>query len=314
MKMRIAAVDLVSNTCFPALAAQELGYLKAEGLDVHIELVPMLGATRALRDGSADAMIAGSVHDLLTEFPDWKGAKLVVALSQGTPWLLVVRADLPAKRGEISAVKGLRLTAAEGPDLAFKQMLIESGIDPDRDIDMVELAGARGSDVSFGVFAAEALEAGQIDGFWANAMGSETAVRHGAGKILVDVRRGDDPAEVRYFTFAGLATTEALIEREPDSFAAAVRAIVKAQKALRADPALAREVGRRKFPPEAAELISTVVERDLPFYDPVIHEKAVAGLNRFAQAIGHLSGPVPYERVVAVRFRDLWRSEEGKRR
>ena len=53
--MLIAAVDLVSNTCFPALAAEELGFFKEEGLDVQIELVPMLGATKALRNGSADA-------------------------------------------------------------------------------------------------------------------------------------------------------------------------------------------------------------------------------------------------------------------
>src|SRR5690242_7151827 len=100
--MRIAAVDLVSNTCFPALAADELGFFKGEGLDVTIELVPMLGATRALRDGTADAMIAGSVHDLLTEFGGWRGAKLCVALSQGTPWLLTLRADLPVKRGDFA--------------------------------------------------------------------------------------------------------------------------------------------------------------------------------------------------------------------
>ena len=306
--MRIAAVDLVSNTCFPVLAADELGFFKAEGLDARIQLVAMLGATKALRDGSADAMIAGSVHDVLTEFPEWKGAKLVVALSQGTPWLLVVRADLPASRGDIAAVKGLRLTAAEGPDLALKRMLIEAKIDPDRDLKLVELPGAKARDVSFGVFAARALEAGQIDGFWANAMGAETAVRRGVGKILIDVRRGDDPAEVRRFTFAGMATTDRFIEREPDSIAAAVRAIVKTQGALRADPALAQEVGRRKFPKEAAELIATIVARDAPFYDPVISEETVAGLNRFAQSVGHLPGPVPYEKVVAVRFRDLWRA------
>ncbi|MGH7825066.1 MAG: ABC transporter substrate-binding protein [Candidatus Binatia bacterium] len=306
--MRIAAVDLVSNTCFPALAAEELGFYKAEGLDAHIELVPMLGATKALRSGTADAMIAGSVHDVLTEFPRWDGAKLVVALSQGTPWLLVLRADLNAKRGDISAVKGLRLTAAEGPDLALRQLLIAAKVDPDRDVEIVELPGAKARDVSFGVFAARALEAGQIDGFWANAMGSETAVRRGVGKILVDVRRGDDPANARHFTFAGLATTETLIERDAERIAAAVRAIVKAQKAIRAEPSLAAEVGRRRFPPDAAELIATVVERDLPFYDPVIYEDAVAGLNRFAQAIGHLDAPLPYEQVVAVRFRDLWRS------
>jgi NitT/TauT family transport system substrate-binding protein len=308
VQMRIAAVDLVSNTCFPALAAEALGFYKAEGLDAHIELVPMLGATKALRNGTADAMIAGSVHDVLTEFPGWEGVKLVVALSQGTPWLLVVRADLAAKRGDLGAVKGLRLTAAEGPDLALRQMLIDANIDPDRDLRILELPGAKARDVSFGVFAARALEEGQIDGFWANAMGGETAVRRGVGKILVDVRRGDGPADVRHFTFAGLATTEAQIERDAESVGAAVRAIVKTQKALREDPTLAAEVGRRKFPTEAAELITTIVERDLPFYDPVIYEEAVAGLNRFAQSIGHLTGPAPYEQVVAVRFRDLWRS------
>ena len=304
--MRIAAVDLISNTCFPALAADELGFFKAEGLDARIELVASLGATKALHDGSADAMIAGSVHDVLTEFPQWKGVKIVVALSKGTPWLLVVRADLNAKRGDLSAIRGLRLTAAEGPDLALRQMLIGAKIDPDRDLQIIELPGARARDVSFGVFAARALEAGQIDGFWANAMGAETAVSRGVGKVLVDVRRGDDPGEVRRFTFAGMVTSDIFAESNPTAVAAAVRAIVKTQKALKADPRLAAEVGRRKFPTEAADLISTVVKRDLVFYDPVILQEEVEAMNRFAQAVGHLAGPVPYDEVVARRFRDSW--------
>ena len=308
MQLRIAAVDLVSNTCFPALAADELGYFKAEGLDAHIELAAMLAATKALRAGTVDAMIAGSVHDVLTEFPNWKGVKIAVALSQGTPWLLTVRANLSAKRGDLNSLRGLRLTAAEGPDLALKQMLIGAGIDPARDLQIIELPGAKSRDVSFGVFAARALEAGQIDGFWANAMGAETAVSRGAGKVLIDVRRGDDPAEVRYFTFAGMAVTDHYIEHEPEGVAAAVRAIVKAQKALRADPTLAREVGRRKFPADAAELISNVVARDAEFYDPAITESAIEKMNRFAQTVGHLSRSVPYDQVVAVRCRDLWQS------
>lgn len=307
--MHIAAVDLVSNTCFPALAAAELGAFKQEGLDAEIELVAALGATRALRQGSVDAVVLGSVHDVLREFPAWNGAKLVVALSQGTPWLLVVRADLAAKRGDLGAVRGLRLTAAEGPDLALRQMLIGARIDPGRDLEMIDLAGAKARDVSFGVFAARALEQGLIDGFWANAMGAELAVARGVGKILIDVRRGDDPADVRHFTFAGLATTDAFIEREPARLEAAVRAIVKTQKALRADPSLAREVGRRRFPPDAAALITPIVERDVAFYDPVISAAAVDGLNGFACAIGHLPRPAPYAQVVAVRFSRLWDSD-----
>ena len=304
--MRIAAVDLISNTCFPALAADELGLFKAEGLDARIELVASLGATEALRDGSADAMIAGSVHDVLTKFPQWKGVKIVVALSKGTPWLLVVRSDLAAKRGDLNAIKGCRLTAAEGPDLALRQMLIGAKIDPDRDLQIIELPGAKARDVSFGVFAARALEAGQIDGFWANAMGAETAVSHGVGKVLIDVRRGDDPGEVRRFTFAGLVIRDVFIENNPAAVAAAVRAIVITQRALKADPKLAAEVGRRKFPKEAADLIGKVVERDVVFYDPVILQEEVEAMNRFAQAVGHLSDPEPYDKVVATRFRELW--------
>jgi len=306
VQFRIAAVDLVSNTCFPALAADELGFFKSEGLDARIELVAMLGATKALRQGSADAMIAGSVFDILTEFPNWKGAKVAVALSRGTPWLLVVRSNLDAKRGDLTALKGLRITAAKGPDLALKQLLKNGGIEVGRDVQIVELPGAKSRDVSFGVFAARALQAGQVDGFWANAMGGETATSSGAGKILVDVRRGDDPAEIRSCTFAGMATTDAFIEREPEAMAAAVRAIVKAQKALRGDPSLAREVGQRKFSKDAAELIANVVARDVEFYNPVISEEMVLKMNRFAQTVGQLSGPVAYEDVAAVRYRELW--------
>jgi NitT/TauT family transport system substrate-binding protein len=304
--MRIAAVDLISNTCFPLLAADELGLFKAEGLHVEIALLPALRGTEALHNGTVDLLAAGSVYDALTQFPQWKGCKIIVALSQGTPWLLVLRSDLDARRGDINAVKGLRLTAAEGPDQALKQMLLGAGIEPGHDVEIVELPGARGSKVSFGVFAARALQSRQIDGFWANAMGAELAVSCGAGKVLIDVRRGDDPADVRSFTFAALATTDAWLERERPSAERLVRAVVKAQRMLRADPSLARKVGAEKFPADAAELITRTIERDIPFYDPVISEDAVVRMNAFAHGIGHLSGPVPYEQVVDVRFRKFW--------
>jgi len=307
MKMRIGCLDLVSNTCFPVLAAEELGFYRAEGLDTHVELLRAPGTFAALRDGTVDAMAAGSVHGLLRFFPRWEGAKLVVAIAQGAPWLLVVRADLPANRGDMDALKGLRLTAAPGPDLVLRQLLIAGGLDPERDVQIVPVPGSDSPNPS-GVIVARALEEGQVDGFWANAMGSETIVQRGGGKILIDARRGDGPSEARHFTFAALATTEELIARDPECIAAAVRAIVKTQQALRADPTRATEVGKRRFPPDAAELIATLVERDLPFYDPAISEEAVAGLNRFAQSVGLVPGPVPYEQVVAVRFRDLWRS------
>ena len=304
--MRIATPDLVTNSYFPALAAEELGVFRETGFDAHIELLPALDAVNALRDGAVD-FVAGGAHTTLLAFPPWRGAKLVVTLSQGTPWLLVLRSDIPARRGEVSAVKGLRIGAAPGPDRAFLRLLDESGIDPARDgIAIAPVPGATDPGASFGVVAADALERGLIDGFWVNALGSETAVRHGVGKVVADVRRGDGPPAAGRYTFAALATTDALIARDPERVAAAVRAIVRTQHMLRKEPALATEVGQRRFPPAAAEIIAALIERDLPFYDPVISESSVAMMNGFAQAIGLLDTPVAYEDVVATRFRELW--------
>jgi ABC-type nitrate/sulfonate/bicarbonate transport system substrate-binding protein len=101
-------------------------------------------------------------------------------------------------------------------------------------------------------------------------------------------------------------TTDRTIAQHPDAVAAAVRAIVKTQRALREHPQRATEVGRRLFPPAEAAMISDVVARDLPFYDPTISADVVAGVNQFAQDIGLLAAPVSYEQVVATQFRDLW--------
>jgi NitT/TauT family transport system substrate-binding protein len=304
--MRIATPDLVTNSYFPALAAEELGVYREEGLDAHVELLPSLDAVNALRDGVVD-FVAGGAHTMLLAFPRWQGAKLVVTLSQGTPWLLVVRADLPARRGDVGAVKGLRIGAAPGPDRAFLRLLAEVGVDPARDnVSIGPVPGALEPGASFGVVAAEALERRRIDGFWANALGSETAVRRGVGKVIADVRRGDGPPAAGRYTFAALATTDALIAREPERVAAAVRAIVRTQHLLRKDPARATEVGRRRFPAAAAEIIAAIVERDRPFYDPVVSEDAVTAMHGFAQAIGLLDTVPAYDEVVATRFRGLW--------
>lgn len=305
--MRIAVPDLVTNSYFPALAAEELGLYRAEGLEAHVELVgPATKAIAALREGTVDA-VAGGAHTALIGFPQWQGVKLAVALAQGTPWLLVLRADIPAQRGKMEAVKGLRIGAAPGPDAALRRLLAEAGVDPERDgVRIGPVAGADAPGVSFGVLAAQALEAGQLDGFWANALGSETAVRRGVGKIVVDVRRGDGPPDARHYTLGALIVTDGFIAREAERVAAAVRAIVAAQRALKADPARAVEVGRRRFPPAAADIIAGIVERDLPFYDPAISEEAVAAMNCFARSIGLLSAPVPYNQVVAMQFRALW--------
>ena len=307
--MHIAVPDLVSNSYFPAVAAVELGFFRTHGIDVELEMVfPVGRAMEALRDGRVD-FVAGPAHATPSAFPGWQGAKLLAALSQHTFWLLVLRSDLGIRPGDVAALKGLRIGAAPGPDAALRRLLAEAGVDPTSDVALAPVPGSGEPGVSFGVHAAQALEEGVIDGFWANAMGAEVTVRSGVGNVVLDPRRGLGPPAARDYTFAALVAADRLIEDSPATAEGAVRAVVQAQRALRADPSRAAEVGQRLFPPDEAALIEDLVRRDSPYYTAGISPDSVANLNEFSRNIGLLSGDVAYEQVVASRFAHLWSEE-----
>jgi ABC-type nitrate/sulfonate/bicarbonate transport system substrate-binding protein len=300
---RVAVPDLVSNSYFPAIAAIALGFFEKEGFDARHELIfPNYKAYEALRDGEVD-FVAGPAHVVLLAFPEWQGAKLLAALSQGMYWLLVMRADIDAKPGDVGVVKGRAIGAAPLVELTFKHLLSENGIDLERDkVRIVGVKRAHEPGASFGVAAAKALEDGQIDGFWANAMGAQNAIRSGVGKVVLDVRRGIGPKSAFHYTLPVLVTSDRMIARDPEMVAAGVRAVVGVQRALRNDVGLAAVVGRKLFPPLEAERIADVVERDLPYYMPGITDEALTGLLRFSRATGLMKSSPTREQVVATQF------------
>jgi ABC-type nitrate/sulfonate/bicarbonate transport system substrate-binding protein len=307
--MKVVIPDLVSNSYFPAIAAVEMGFFKQEGIDAELELIyPVDKCYQALRDGKAD-FVGGSAHSAPSGFPEWQGVKFLGALAQGTYWFLIMRKDLNARRGDLSCVKGRKIGAAPMIDIGLKEMLKECGIDPVRD--NVQIAPppmpANPAGVSFGVNAARAMEEGKIDGFWANGMGAEVAVKRGSGTLVLDARRGDGPKSLFGYTFGVLATRADLLAKSPDKAAAAVRALVKTQAALKAEPVRATKVGEKWFPAFEASLIATLVERDLPYYDPAISRGAFDSMCRFAQTVGLTKDVGKYEDVVATQFSELWK-------
>ncbi len=305
--MKLAIPDLISNSYFPALAAAELGFFAREGIGVSAELIfPVDRAYAALRDGEVD-FVGGAAHGALAAFPEWRGVRLLGALAQGMYWFLVMRADLGIARGDLAALRGRRIGAAPWVEMGLRRLLAAAGLDPGHDqIEIGPVPGATGSRVNFGLTAAEALAAGKIDGFWANGMATELAVTTGIGSIVLDVRRGDGPPGCFDYTMPVLATTERLIDRSPQTAAAAVRALVAVQHALKQDVSLATDVGHRRFPAREAELIAGIVRRDLPFYDAAIGEASVAAVNAFARDMRVLATDEPYDRIVATQFRHLW--------
>ena len=307
MLMKLAVPDMISNSYFPAEAAVELGFFKAEELDVELELIfPVDKAYAALRDGAVD-FVGGSAHSALAAFPNFHGAKLICAQAQGMYWFLVMHTDLHAQRGDLAVVKGRSIGAAPWVDKGLRGLLAEAGIDLERDrVKIAPVPGSLEAGVNFGVAAAKALEDRKIDGFWANGMGAEVAVRRGIGTVVLDVRRGDGPKPCFNYTAATIAATDALIARAPDTVAAAVRAIVKTQAALKADVTRAATVGNGLFPPSEAALIVDLIRRDLPYYDATLSREFVDGMSNFARRQGILDGEVAYEQIVATQFATLW--------
>ena len=295
--MRVAIPDLISPSYFPLVAAVELGFFEKQGIPASLELLyPVTKTYEELREGRLD-FVGGASHAALYAFKDWQGGRLLCALAQHMYWFLVVRSDLKPKKGDLNVVKNLRIGAAPGPVDGLKQLLKRAGIDPAKDVQIGPVPGVVEKTASFGLMAARALEDGKLDGFWANGMGAEVAVRKGIGTVVLDARR-DGSEEAKGYTFPALVCTQKMIKEKPDAARAALRAVKAAQDALRENPERATEVGKRLFPPTEAGVIAELIRRDAPFYDPVISENSVAAMNRFAQDIGILSKSVPYGSVV----------------
>ena len=261
-----------------------------------------------MRDGKVH-FIGGPAFAATRTFPGWKGARLLCALSQNSYWFMAVRQSLNIKRGDLNALKGLRISAATAwPGMGLRFMLTDAGLDLDRDnIKLVPPPPAYGDKGYMARNGMDAITQNLADAYWGNGMRVALGESLGVAKMHLDLRRGDGPPGARRYNFAALTTTEKLINEHPEVAAGAVRAIVRAQKMLKADPSISTAIGKKLFPSDEADLIAGLIERDAPFYDADISKDAIDGLMRFATGFGLVKEPVPYDQVVATQFNHLWK-------
>ncbi len=121
----------------------------------------------------------------------------------------------------------------------------------------------------------------------------------GAGKVVLDIRRGDGPKECFNYTMASLAVTDGFLAQRPDDARRAVAAMKETHAALKKDVSLAAQVGRKVFPPREAALIAALIERDLPYYSTEITPQFFAAMNEFARRRGSLKGDPIFSEVVS---------------
>ncbi|MBL0923765.1 MAG: ABC transporter substrate-binding protein [Sphingomonadaceae bacterium] len=290
MQLKLALPDLVSNSYFPAVAAIDLGMFAAEGLDATLDLIfPVDKAYADMRGGTVD-IVAGSAHSAVAAFPGWRGVRLLCAQAQGMYWVLVMRSDLNPQQNDLGVIRGKRIGAAPWVEQGLRGLLTAAGYDLALDdIQIAPVPGAAappgGGPVNFGLTAAAALRGGLIDGFWANGMGKEIAVTGGYGSVVLDVRRGDGPSGCFDYTLASIAMrsdTDSAVQQ------AVVRAIEATHTRLKAEPELALEVARKRFPDAAQPLIVELIRRDLPYYESGISVSNFNAMCDFQRRMGLL--------------------------
>src|SRR5262249_57634884 len=122
---------------------------------------------------------------------------------------------------------GGRVGGGPWVEMGLRGLLAAAGLEPRRnDIRIGPVPGATGSSINFGLTAAQALQRGEIDGFWANGMATEIAVTSGFGTIVLDVRRGDGPLGCFDYTMPVLAMRDPQDDRSRDIATRACRALV----------------------------------------------------------------------------------------
>jgi ABC-type nitrate/sulfonate/bicarbonate transport system substrate-binding protein len=300
--------DLDSPSYFVSIAAVELGYFKQEGIDIEFVYNTKQGPELML-EGKVD-FIGGPAYAATRGYPGWKGVKLLCALARYSYWFMAVRKDLDIKRGDMQALKGLRISAATSwPGMGLRFMLADAGLDLERDkIELVPPPPPYGDKGFLARNGIDTIINGTADAYWGNGMRVALGESMGIAKLHLDLRRGDGPPGARFYNFPALTTTDRVVNEHPEVAAGAVRAIVKAQKALKANPKLAGDIGRKLFPADEADLITGLIERDAPFYDAQIRQEAVDGLMNFAKGFGLVTEPVPVNDLIATQFSHLWTS------
>jgi NitT/TauT family transport system substrate-binding protein len=232
----------------PSYLAEAMGYYKEEGLEV--ERIPIntgAVALTALVSGAADVLLS-TPGEFLVALSRGQKLKILSALSNYMPYCFIVSkafADkhsltedtpLDQRKAAVLNFKGIRVgitSPGSGTDVTTRALFKEAGISPDTDARLIPL----GSTVN----SLAAMSTGAIDAFVATPPIPEFAhIQQGAVRLFSVGR--DDFAGLKAAAGTGTMARAADVEENPDLYAAAIRADIKAMRHIVEDPKEAGEM------------------------------------------------------------------------
>jgi NitT/TauT family transport system substrate-binding protein len=215
-------------------------YFEAEG--VHVEPRPTGKAPNndVLLSGAGTIMISPPDQVFRAQFQR-QPIKMICGGVNKFASSIVVKKEVLQKRGiteaspvdqKIKSMRGMRLgtTGAGGaPDALYRYLLVDGGMDPERDCELVPLRGG-------GAAMLAALKQGQIDGLCLSSPTPEIAIQQFGADYLFNMC-ANPPPFFEDFLYLAVSVTDKTMNDKADLLVKYCRAIAKSLRTIATDPA-----------------------------------------------------------------------------
>lgn len=285
----------------PVYHAERAGYFKAENLDVtFVQFGSGSDGARGLVAGAADV----GTMDLATvlQFIERGQRFRVIANNRRGPTIaLLVRSDLDIRKGDLAALKGLRIgvsSAGSFTDQYLRLLLAESGLSPDRDVTILPIGNFTNQ--------LAAMQSRKIDAQMSWAPGITILEQANAAKLFLDPRVGEGPQRLVGMVGLVVASPEKYVAENREAVRRVTRALAKAARDLQ-NVATFSEAVRAENPNLDASVIRAMAPAEAAGYTPELTPRHVATINEVYRASGLLKTEVPYDAVVDRELAALWK-------
>lgn len=274
----------------PIYVAESMGYFAEEGLEVETQTMKSNAIMAAVIGGDVD-IYPGTPSAGLRAASQGTDIRIFGALLTQYASNLVISGEKAEELGlteastldeRIAALKGMTIAvtgAGSGTHQLALYLLRRGGMNPDRDATIMFIGGSREILAAF--------ENDRIDGFILSNPTSDTAVMNYDGFMLFDMVNGAVP-ELNGYPYITLDAREAWLKEDPERATGFVRAIGRAQAAIR-DPATTNEVRDKVYEEHLTQFDKPLFDAAWANMAPGYPESPAVTEEMMAQAIEYLN-------------------------
>jgi NitT/TauT family transport system substrate-binding protein len=284
----------------PLYVAIHAGYFAEQGLDVEVVMATGGGHVTAVVSGSAWGVIGGADSICLANQgnPD-PITSIVNCVNRANVYLFAAKGLAPASNSDEDMrafLQGKAIVAGRyggSPNLLTRYLLIKLGLDPEKDVTLIENADAAT------VNALIQNGQGQIGN------GGETQVSDGVTAGIWEEPFVKFP-DLGDYAYSILSVKKSTIESDPETCQKFVNAMLKALKAVQEDKALAAEILKIEFSTLSDEARQASLDRayedNLWSLDGIVTQQAVDRTMDVVIKSNIFTGTYTYEGLVDMQF------------